>query len=116
MLRSSYERRMTVFLIGVALLSVGANVVQAGEVVFLQDGRAIQAEKSEIVGDRIRIEKPAETIELPRSDVLSIHQVSPPTASPNVRPPANVYRDMTQQMTDKVRREIQDRPETSRTR
>jgi hypothetical protein len=107
---------MTVFLIGVALLSVGANVVQAGEVVFLQDGRTIRAEKTEIIGDRIRIEKPAETIELPRSDVLSIHQVSPPTVSPSVPPPADVYRDMTQQMTDKVRREIQGRPGTSRAR
>lgn len=114
MLRSSYERRMTVFLIGVALLSVGANVVQAGEVVFLQDGRTIRAEKTEIIGDRIRIEKPAETIELPRSAVLSIYPVSPPSASPGTPPPAEVYRDLTQQMTDKVHREIQERPGASR--
>lgn len=78
----------------------------AEEIIFLQDGRTIRAEKTEIVGDRIRIEKPAETIEIPRSDVLSIHPVTPPIASPNVPPPAEVYRDMTQQMTDKVRREI----------
>ncbi len=76
---------------------------------FLEDGRTIQAEKTEIIGDRIRIERPAETIELPRSAVLSIHRVSPPTTSPNVPPPAEVYPDLTQQMTDKVRREIKER-------
>lgn len=75
-------------------------------VIFLQDGRTIQAEKTEIVGDRIRIEKPTETIEIPRSDVLSIHPVDPPKASPRTPAPADVYRDLTPQMTDKVRREI----------
>lgn len=75
---------------------------------FLEDGRTIQAEKTEIIGDRVRIEKPAETIELPRSAVLSIHRVTPPTASPNVPPPAEMYGDLTQQMTDKVRREIKE--------
>ncbi|HSD52011.1 MAG TPA: hypothetical protein VLG48_11450 [Candidatus Methylomirabilis sp.] len=81
----------------------------AGEIVFLEDGRTIQAEKTEIIGDRVRIEKPAETIELPRSAVLTIHRQPPPAASPNVPPPAEVYRDLTPQMTDKVRREIKDR-------
>jgi hypothetical protein len=83
--------------------------VLAAEIVFLEDGRTIQAEKTEIIGDRVRIEKPTETIELPRSAVLSIHRVTSPTASPNVPPPAEVYRDLTPQMTDKVRREIQER-------
>ena len=76
------------------------------EIIFLQDGRTIRAEKTEIIGDRVRIEKPAETIEIPRSDVLSIHAVTSPTASPTSPPPADVYRDMSQQMTDKVRGEI----------
>jgi hypothetical protein len=75
-------------------------------IIFLQDGRTIQAEKTEIIGDRIRIEKPAGMIEILRSDVLSIHPVTPPKASPMTPPPADVYRDMTPQMTDKVRREI----------
>lgn len=83
-----------------------AAAASPGEIIFLQDGRTIQADKTEIIGDRIRIEKPAETIEVPRADVLSIHPVTPPTASPSAPPPADVYRDMTQQMTDKVRREI----------
>jgi len=71
-----------------------------------RDGRTIQAEKTEIIGDRIRIERPAGMIEIPRSEVLSIHPVTPPQASPSTPPPADVYRDMTPQMTDKVRREI----------
>jgi len=107
--------------LGVRLLLLSAfcllpAVSPAEEIVFLQDGRAIHGEKVEIVGDRIRIERPSETIELPRSDVLSIHHISPPQVSPNVPAPAEVYRDMTQQMVDKVRREIQDRPEPSRRR
>jgi hypothetical protein len=78
----------------------------AAETLFLQDGRTIQADKVEIVGDRVRIEKPAETIEIPRSEVLSIHSSAGPSASP----PGEVYRGMTEQMNDKVRREIEGRP------
>ena len=83
-----------------------AATASAEEIIFLQDGRTIRADKTEIIGDRIRIEKPAETIEIPRSDVLSIHPVTPPQASPGTPPPADVYRDVTPQMTDKVRGEI----------
>lgn len=81
----------------------------AAETIFLQDGRTIQANKVEIVGDTVRIERPAETIELPRSEVLSIHPSAAPRFSPD---PADVYRDMTRQMNDKVRREIESRPGT----
>lgn len=79
----------------------------AGVIIFLQNGRTIQADETEVIGDRIRIEKPTGTIELPRSAVLSIHQVSPPAASPTAALPADVYRNLTQQMTDKVRSENQ---------
>jgi hypothetical protein len=92
-----------------ALLAVFGQPAQsamAAETIFLQDGRTIQADKVEIVGDRVRIEKPAETIEIPRSDILSIHPSAPPSASP----PGDVYRGMTEQMNDKVRREIEGRP------
>src|SRR5512137_1938870 len=95
--------------IAIALLAVVGQSAQsaiAAETIFLQDGRTIQADKVEIIGDRVRIEKPAETIELPRSDVLSIHPSAPPSASP----PGDVYRGMTEQMNDKVRREIEGRP------
>ena len=84
-----------------------ATEARGEEIIFLQDGRAIRAEKTEIIGDRIRIETPgADTIEIPRSEVLSVHPVTPPTASPAAPPPAEVYRDLSQQMTDKVRGEI----------
>jgi hypothetical protein len=83
---------------------------EATVILFLQNGRTVQAERMEILGDRLRIEKPTKTIELPRSAVLSIHPASPPTPSPTGPPPATVYRGLTQQMTDKVRREIQNRP------
>jgi hypothetical protein len=107
------KRLMRLFLLLLAASCLLPVVSSAGEIVFLEDGRTIQAEKTEIIGDRVRIEKPAETIALPRSAVLSIHRVTSPTASPNVPPPAEVYRDLTQQMTEKVRREIKegsDRP------
>ena len=89
-----------------AILCHQAPAAIAAETVFLQDGRTIQADKVEIVGDRVRIEKPAETIEIPRSEVLSIHSSAGPSASP----PGEVYRGMTEQMNDKVRREIEGRP------
>jgi hypothetical protein len=73
---------------------------------FLQDGRTIQAEGTEILGDRIRLETPTKTIGLPASAVLPIHPVSPPTPSPTGLPPADVYQGLTQQRTDKVRREV----------
>lgn len=81
--------------------------VAAGETIFLKDGRTIQADKIEIVGDTLRIEKPTETIDIPRSEVLSIHPSMPPQVSPG---PADVYRDATRQMSDKVRREIESGP------
>lgn len=79
----------------------------AAETIFLKDGRTIQADKVEIVGDTLRIEKPTETIDIPRSEVLSVHPFAPPTVSPG---PADVYRDTTRQMNDKVRRELESRP------
>jgi hypothetical protein len=85
--------------------SIGT-VAFAEEIIFLQDGRTIQADKTEIIGDKIRIEKPTGTIELPRADVLSVHPVTPRSAAPTGTPPAAVYPDMSQQMADKVRREI----------
>ncbi len=100
------------------LLHVGPFIVMAASglsptvasaeesIIFLQDGRTIRADKTEIIGDRIRIHEPAEMIEIPRSDVLSIHPVTPPRASPATPPPVDVYREVTPQMADKIRREI----------
>ncbi len=79
----------------------------AALIIFFKDGRTLQAESTQIIGNRIRITTPTEILEPPSSAVFSIHEVSPPTAPPNGPPPADVYRDITQQMTDKVRGEIQ---------
>ena len=87
-----------------------ATEARGDKIVFLQDGRTIRAEKTEVIGDRVRVEKPAETIELPRSAVLSIHRLSPPETSSSVPPPAEVYRGLTHQMTERVGREMQERP------
>lgn len=95
-----------IWLFALGVLPV-AGPAAAAETVFLQDGRTIDADKVEIVGDTVRIQKPAETIELNRAEVLSIHSSSGPTVSPG---PADVYRDVTQQMNDKVRQEIERQP------
>jgi hypothetical protein len=98
---------MPLFWLLVLFLGQPTGRAVAAETIFLQDGRTIQADKVEIVGDTVRIEKPAETIEIPRSEVLSIHPSAPPRVSPG---PADVYPDTTRQMNDKVRREIESRP------
>jgi len=95
-----------VWLLALSVLPV-AGPGAAAETVFLQDGRTIDADKVEIVGDTVRIHKPAETIDLNRSEVLSIHSSSAPTVSPG---PADVYRDVTRQMNDKVRQDIERQP------
>jgi hypothetical protein len=102
------------FAIGGLHLAMGLPSVQAAEIVILDDGRTIQAEKTEIIGDRLRIEKPAGIIEVPRSSVLSIHEATPPGVSKAPSAPATVYGDMTQQMNDKVRQEIQQSQTPSR--
>jgi hypothetical protein len=103
-------RRATclIFFLGLIALCPGERVdrAAAAETIFLQDGRTIQADKVEIIGDTLRIEKPAETIYIPRSEVLAVHP-APPQVS---RGPADVYQDTTRQMNDKVRREIESRP------
>jgi hypothetical protein len=77
------------------------------EVVFLQDGRTIQADKVEVLGDRVRIERPTGVIELPLHEVMTIHPTAPPRGLPGTPPPADVYRELPQQLNDKVRREIE---------
>jgi hypothetical protein len=107
---SDQENTNTLCLLLLAAFCLLPTATSAGEIIFLQDGRTIQAEKAEVIGDRVRVEKSAETIELPRSAVLSIHRISPAPSSSSVPPPAEVYRDITQQMNEKVRREIGQRP------
>ena len=96
-----------------ALVGEPQTSAMAAETVFLQNGRTIQADKVEIMGDTVRIHEPAKTFDLPRSEVLSIHSSNPPQVSSG---PANVYGNMTQQMNDQVRREIGNQPGTAGSR
>jgi hypothetical protein len=75
--------------------------------VFLQDGRILQVDKAEVIGDQVRIERSGNSIDLPRSEVLSIHPAVPPSGTPGLPSPADTYRDLTIQMNDRLRREIQ---------
>jgi hypothetical protein len=113
-MQSAYQlgrRRGTRWILFFGLLALFLGQLQdramAAETIFLHDGRTIQADKIEIIGDTLRIEKPTETIEIPRSEVLSIHPSAPSKVSPG---PADVYPDTTRQMNDKVRREIESKP------
>jgi hypothetical protein len=90
-----------------AALLLAAPSGAAAEVVFLEDGRTIQAEKVEDLGDRIRIEGSGGAIEVPKDKVMTIHPTSPPSGTPGRPSPADVYRDVTGEMVDKVRREMQ---------
>ena len=109
--------KLTVCPLVIAALIPSSTSLAEDLIIFLLDGRTIQADKAEILGDRIRIQTPTEIIDFPRSDVLSIHPYQPATPptippttqltpSPTIPPPADTYRDITPQMTDKVRREI----------
>ncbi len=79
----------------------------ATEIIFLHSGETVQAEGTQIIGDRVRVTLPAgNTVEIPGSDILSVHPYpsqQPSTGSSN---PAETYQGITQQMTDKVRREL----------
>lgn len=90
--------------------------VGATEIVFLEGGRTIQADRVQFFGDRVHIERGTKTIQVDRSAVLSIHRLSRPVAFPNEVPPAEVYRNLAEQMTEKVRRDIQERLGASRQR
>jgi hypothetical protein len=78
----------------------------AAETVILEDGRVIQAEKVETLGDRVRIEAPGAVYDLPRRDVMTILPTGPPGGTPRAVPPADVYRDLPQQMNERIRREM----------
>ncbi len=108
------DRTKALTLAAVCLGFLGPSVAWAGEFIFLNNGRVLQADKTEILGDTVRFETPTgETVTIPRERVLSIHPRAaseglPP--SPAQRPPAQVYGNMTQQMNDQVRQQIQHGP------
>jgi hypothetical protein len=102
-------RRVVMVATAVAALALAVlpRDARSGEVVFLKDGRTIEAEKTEVIGDRVRIQRPTEVIELPRASVLSIHEAAPPGTRTTSPPAAKVYPGVTQEMNERVRQEIQ---------
>ncbi len=94
------------------MLAFLPSVAWAEQYIFLNDGRVIQVQRSEIVGDRLRLETPTgSVVDIPRADVMSIHDRplpggAPPPA-PQSAPPASVYGNMTQQMNEEVRQQIE---------
>jgi hypothetical protein len=104
------HRTKTIVIAAVCLGFLGPPVASAGETIFLNNGRVLQADNTRIVGNRLRFETPTgATVSIPRERVLSIHSRTSPAelASPAETPPAQVYGNMTQQMNDQVRQEIQ---------
>ena len=79
----------------------------AGEIIILQDGRTIQADTVEDLGDRYRVGRPGAIFDIPKERVMTIHPTTPPSGTPAPSSPADVYKDMTREMNEKVRRDIQ---------
>ncbi len=84
-----------------------ASIGEGPQIIFLNNGRTIQAQTIEPHGESLRVQTPGGPINLPSSRVRSIHPMDSPTDSPGSPPPAQVYHGLTQQMTDQVRGEIQ---------
>jgi hypothetical protein len=101
------SRVFSSLLLMAAGLAGSAQTGLAADTVFLQDGRAVQADRVEILPDRVRIERPSgEILELPRSDVLSVHEGPPPGTAMATTPPAGVYPNLSGQMLDQLRGEM----------
>ena len=90
-----------------AALLLAAPTGAAGEIIILQDGQTIQADTVEDLGDRYRVGRPGASFDLPKERVMTIHPTTPPSGTPAPSSPADVYKDMTREMNEKVRRDIQ---------
>jgi len=105
------RRTKGIVIAAVCLGFFGPAVASAGEFIFLNNGRVLQADQTQIVGDTVRFETPTgSTVSVPREHVLSIHPRTPPAgllSSPAQTTPAQVYGNMTQQMNDQIRQQIQ---------
>jgi len=110
-LKRAYGKSTRLPMVGIAIavltLATPHRDAAAGEVVFLKDGQTIQADKTEVIGDRVRSQRPTGEIELPRSSILSIHELTSPGSGATSPPPAKVYPGLTQDMNERVRQEIQ---------
>ena len=98
--RIAWRATMTAFLLA-------APPGAAGETIILQDGQTIQADTVEDLGDRYRVGRPGASFDLPKERVMTIHPTTPPGGTPAPSSPADVYKDMTREMNEKVRRDIQ---------
>jgi hypothetical protein len=105
------HRTKAIVIAAVCLGFFGPSVASAGEYIFLNNGRVLQANNTRIVGNTLRFETPTgATVSVPRERVLSIHPRTPPAglvSSPAQTTPAQVYGNMTQQMNDQIRQQIQ---------
>ncbi len=100
--------RATVWRVALAAFLLAAPAAgAAGETIFLEDGKTIQVDKVEELGDRYRVERHGATFDIPKEKVMTIHPTTPPSGTPSPTPPADVYKGITQEMNEKVRREIQ---------
>lgn len=107
-----------------AVLACGLAPAAAGaeDLVVLRDGRQLRVERAETLPDRVRVETgpagvlelprdvpalPAgpRTVDLPRAEVLAVFPV--PNLPAETRPHAERYGDITRQLTDQVRRDLQ---------
>lgn len=86
------------------VVGLGSSVPARADTVFLEDGRIIEVDAVEVLGDRVRLKRVGEIIEIPKSLVTSIHT---PRPAPPAVPPAAVYPGFVQQMTDRVRGEVE---------
>jgi len=77
------------------------------EIVFLEDGRIIQADRVEVQGDRVQVESQGMSLSVPAREVITIHPTPPPGGTPPHAAPADTYRDLPQQMNERIRQELQ---------
>jgi len=105
------ERASRIYRRALAAALVLAATAWAGpvwaEIVFLEDGRVIQADRVEVRGDRVQIENQGMSLSVPAREVITIHPTPPPGGTPPRAAPADTYRDLPQQMNERIRQEIQ---------
>jgi hypothetical protein len=107
---------------GLAGLLASPAAARAEDLVVLRDGRSVRVERAETLPDRVRVETGAagilelprdvpatatgpRTVELPRAEVLAVFPV--PNLPGEARPYAERYGNITRQLTDQVRRDLQ---------
>ena len=96
----------TVVLLLAALVFASAGAAEAGDVIFLKDGRTLTVERWEDLGDRIRIEDAGPPREILREEILTIHPDPGRHVAPPRPDPAAVYRHIGRQMNERLERDL----------